>query len=42
MGVPAQLMDAIGKTYGETWANVLSPDSENSSKQQQACYKETH
>ena len=41
-GVPAQLVDAIGKTYGETWANVLSPDSENSSKQPQACYKETH
>ena len=32
-GVPAQLVDTIGKTYGETWANVLSPDSENSSKQ---------
>ena len=41
-GVPAQLVDAIGTTYGETWANVLSPDSENSSKQPQACYKETH
>ena len=30
-GVPAQLVDAIGKTYWETWANVLSLDSENSS-----------
>ena len=27
-GVPTQLVDAIGKTYGETWANVLSPDDE--------------
>ena len=28
-GIPTQLVDSFGKTYEETWANVLSPDSES-------------
>ena len=42
-GIPTQLVDAIGKTYEGTKANVLSPDGKtNSLKSPQACNKETH
>ena len=27
-GIPTGLVDAISETYGETWANVLSPEGE--------------
>ena len=44
-GLPTRLVDAIGKTYEETRANVLSPDGETKFfkiSTDKTCHKEIH